>query len=68
MPVELATSPHDDYFPVSESRSLARRSKHVHVTVTETLSHAIPEPSLDSLGDLLRFDGWAARSLRALRG
>jgi dienelactone hydrolase len=68
MPVELATSSHDDYFPVSESRSLARRSSDVRVTVTETLSHAIPKPSLDSLGDLLRFDGWAARSLRALRG
>jgi len=68
MPVELATSPQDDYFPVSESRSLARRSERVHVSVTETLSHALPEPSLESVGDLLRFDGFVVRGLRALRG
>jgi pimeloyl-ACP methyl ester carboxylesterase len=68
MPVELATSPQDDYFPVSESRSLARRSERVHVSVTETLSHALPEPSLESVGDLLRFDRFVVRGLRALRG
>jgi pimeloyl-ACP methyl ester carboxylesterase len=67
MPIELATSPRDDYFPVSQSRGLARRSEHVRVTVTETLSHALPEPSLDSIGGLLRFDGFVVRSLRALR-
>jgi pimeloyl-ACP methyl ester carboxylesterase len=67
MPVELATSPQDDFFPVSESRRLARGSKHVHVTVTETLEHAVPEPSLDSLGDLFRFDGFVVRSLHSLR-
>jgi pimeloyl-ACP methyl ester carboxylesterase len=67
MPVELATSPRDDYFPVSESRRLARASKHVRVTVTETLSHAVPEPSLGGLGATLRFDGFVVRSLRALR-
>jgi pimeloyl-ACP methyl ester carboxylesterase len=67
MPVELATSPHDKYFPPAESRSLARASGHVEVTLTKTLSHAIPEPSLHSVGDLLRFDGWVVRSLRSLR-
>jgi pimeloyl-ACP methyl ester carboxylesterase len=67
MPVELATSPRDDYFPVSESRRLARASKHVRVTVTESLSHALPEPSLDGLGAAFRFDGFVVRSLRALR-
>jgi pimeloyl-ACP methyl ester carboxylesterase len=67
MPVELATSPEDDYFPVSESRRLARASKNVRVTVTETLSHAVPEPSLDGLGAAFRFDGFVLRSLRALR-
>jgi pimeloyl-ACP methyl ester carboxylesterase len=68
MPVELATSPRDDYFPVAESRSLARASSSVRVTVTETLSHALPEPSLHSLGAVFRFDGFVVRSVRALRG
>lgn len=67
MPVELATSPRDDYFPVSESRSLARIAPHVHVTVTESLSHALPEPSLHSVGAALSFNGFVVRSLRALR-
>jgi pimeloyl-ACP methyl ester carboxylesterase len=67
MPVELATSPHDKYFPPTESRRLARASGHIELTLTKTLSHAIPEPSLQSVGDLLRFDGWVVRSLRALR-
>jgi pimeloyl-ACP methyl ester carboxylesterase len=67
MPVELATSPKDDYFPVSESRRLARRAPTVRVTVTDTLSHALPEPSFDSIGAALSFDGWAVRSIRALR-
>ena len=67
MPIELATSPRDDYFPVVESRSLARAAPHVRVTVTESLSHALPEPSLGGMGATLSFDGWVVRSLRALR-
>jgi dienelactone hydrolase len=66
-PVALATSPDDKYFPVAESRRLAARSRHVDVTVTSTLSHAIPEPSLHSLGAILAFDGWVVRGLRAFR-
>jgi pimeloyl-ACP methyl ester carboxylesterase len=68
MPVELATSPEDDYFPVSESRRLERRAPSARVTVTDTLSHAVPEPSFDSISAVLSFDGWAVRSIRALRG
>jgi pimeloyl-ACP methyl ester carboxylesterase len=67
MPVGLATSPQDKYFPVSESRSLARVSAHVRVTVTESLSHAVPEPSLHGIGAALAFDGFVVRSVRALR-
>ncbi len=66
MPVELATSPRDDYFPVAESRSLARAAPHVRVTVTESLSHALPEPSFHGLGAALHFDGFVVRGLRAL--
>ena len=67
-PVELATSPEDKYFPVEESRRLAAGSDRVRLTVTSSLSHAIPEPSLGSLGAALAFDGWAVRGLRALKG
>lgn len=67
MPVELATSPRDKYFPVSESRSLARRAPRVHLTVTEALSHALPEPSPHAIGAALRLDDFVVRGLRALR-
>jgi pimeloyl-ACP methyl ester carboxylesterase len=67
MPVELASSPRDDYFPVAESRSLARSAPHVRVTVTDSLSHALPEPSFQGLGAALHFDGFVVRGLRSLR-
>jgi len=67
-PVLLATSPTDKYFPVAESRRLAARSDRVRVTVTSSLSHAIPHPSLSSVGDALAFDAWVVRGLRAFRG
>jgi pimeloyl-ACP methyl ester carboxylesterase len=67
MPVELATSPRDDYFPVTESRSLARSAPHVRVTVTESLSHALPEPSLHGIGAAFSLDGFVVRGLHALR-
>jgi pimeloyl-ACP methyl ester carboxylesterase len=67
VPVELASAPHDKYFPPAESRSLARRSTHVRVTVTATLAHAVPKPSLHAVRDLARFDGFIVRFLRAAR-
>jgi pimeloyl-ACP methyl ester carboxylesterase len=66
MPVELATSPRDDYFPVAESRRLADSAPHVRVTVTESLSHALPEPSIHGIGATFRFDGFVVRGLHAL--
>ena len=68
-PVEIASAPHDKYFPLSETRALARAATHAHVrlTVTSTLHHAIPSFSLSDVADLFRFDGWAVRSLEALR-
>jgi pimeloyl-ACP methyl ester carboxylesterase len=66
-PALLATSPHDKYFPVAESRRLAARSSRVRITVTSSLSHALPKPSVRSLGDTLAFDGWVVRGLRLLR-
>jgi hypothetical protein len=66
-PVLLATSPNDKYFPVAESRRLASRSDHVRVTVTSSLSHAIPELSLGGIGDAFAFNGFVVRGLRAFR-
>lgn len=67
-PVELASSPHDSYFPPAESHSLARASSRVHVTVTSTFDHAVPRPSVREIGDLFRFDGFVVRFLRKARG
>ena len=67
-PVELASAPHDKYFPPTESRALARAAPRVHVTVTATLDHAVPRPSLRDLRDLFRFDGFVVRFLHAARG
>jgi dipeptidyl aminopeptidase/acylaminoacyl peptidase len=67
-PVELATSPHDSYFPPAESRALARASSGVRVTVTSTFDHAVPRPSIRDVGDLFRFDGFVVRFLRKARG
>jgi pimeloyl-ACP methyl ester carboxylesterase len=67
VPVELATAPHDKYFPPAESHALARLAPQARVTVTRSLEHAIPEPSLDDLGDLLALDGFLLRALREAR-
>ncbi len=66
-PVEIASAPHDKYFPLGETRALARAASHtqVRLTVTSTLHHAIPSLSLSDLADLFRFDGWLVRVLRA---
>jgi pimeloyl-ACP methyl ester carboxylesterase len=64
MPVELATAPHDKYFPPAESRALARAAPDVEVTVTSTLDHAVPRFSFGDFADLARFDGFIVRFLR----
>jgi hypothetical protein len=66
--VELASAPHDPYFPPAESRALARISPNVRVTVTSTFDHAVPRPSLREIADLFRFDGFVVRFLREARG
>ncbi len=65
MPLELATSPSDKYAPPSESEALAHAAPRARVTVTAVLEHAEPKPSLAILGDVLRFEAWAARALAA---
>jgi pimeloyl-ACP methyl ester carboxylesterase len=61
--VDLASAPDDKYFPPAESRALAARAPDASVTVTRTLSHAVPEPSFRDLADLFRFDGFVVRVL-----
>jgi pimeloyl-ACP methyl ester carboxylesterase len=68
VPVELATAPHDKYFPPAESYALARAAPHVRVTVTSTLEHAVPELSLGDIADLGRFNAFVVRYLRLARG
>jgi hypothetical protein len=41
-PLELASSPYDAYFPVEESRALARAGRDVRLTVTPALDHVCP--------------------------
>jgi pimeloyl-ACP methyl ester carboxylesterase len=64
-PVELASAPHDKYFPPAESYALARANPRVDVTVTATLDHAVPRPSVRDLRDLFRFDGFVVRFLHS---
>ena len=65
--VELASAQTDIYFPLAESRALVRALPDARLTPTATLDHAIPRPTPRDLRDLLAFDAWVVRSLRALR-
>ena len=66
-PVELATAPHDRYFPVAESRTLVAASPNVRLTVTSLLAHATPRLSPRYLAELGRLNGFFVRSLAAAR-
>jgi pimeloyl-ACP methyl ester carboxylesterase len=66
-PVELASAPHDEYFPAAESRALTRAAPRVHLTITATLDHAVPRPSLRDMRDVFRFNGFVVRFLHAAR-
>ena len=67
LPVELASAPHDKYFPPAESRALARVAPDVRVRVTSTLDHAVPRLSTGDLAGLLHFDGFVVRFLHQAR-
>ena len=66
-PVELASGPHDKYFPPAESHSLAQAAPRTRVTITSTFDHAVPRLSVGDLADLARFDGFVVRFLRLAR-
>jgi pimeloyl-ACP methyl ester carboxylesterase len=69
-PVYIASAPHDKYFPLYETRELARKAIHTHVslTVTSTLHHAIPSISFSAIGALYSFNWWMVTSLKAASG
>jgi len=67
VPVELATGPHDKYFPPSQSYVLERVSPQRRVTVTGALDHAKLDVSLGDIPAFATFDGFVVRSLRAAR-
>jgi hypothetical protein len=67
-PVYLASSPHDEYFPPSQSRALVARAPGASLIVTSTLSHVLPEPSPGNLDALLHFEDFAVAALGALHG
>ena len=62
-PVEIATAPHDAYFPLSQARALAVSSSEVRLTVTSLLAHATPRLSLRYLAELGRLDAFFVRAL-----
>jgi len=64
-PVEIATAPHDKYFPLGESLALQRELAGVRVTVTSALAHATPRLTPRNVGDLAQLQGFIARSLDA---
>ena len=64
LPVELASSPHDSYFPLAQYPPFLTAAPSVHLTVTAVLGHAVPHASLGDLDGTARLDGFAVRSLR----
>jgi pimeloyl-ACP methyl ester carboxylesterase len=67
VPVELATGPHDKYFPPSQSYALERVAPGRRVTVTGALDHAKLEASLGDIPAFATFDAFVVRSLRTAR-
>ena len=65
--VELVSGPRDKYFPLSESRAMARALPDGRLTVTSTLDHVDLRPSLSEAGDALAFNNFVRRTLRRAR-
>jgi hypothetical protein len=64
LPVELASSPHDSYFPLVQYPPLLAAAPRVHLTVTAALAHAVPHASLSDIEGTARLDGFAVSALR----
>ncbi len=68
VPVELATGPHDKYFPPSQSYELERIAPERRVTVTGALNHAKLNFSPEDIPAFATFDAFVVRSLRIASG
>ncbi len=66
-PVELATGPHDKYFPPSESYGVKSIAPGREVTVTGALDHAELNITPGDIPAFLTFDGFVVRALRTAR-
>jgi acetyl esterase/lipase len=64
VPVELATGPHDKYFPPAQSYKVVRIAPRRTVTVTGALDHAKLKVSPEDIPAFLAFDGFVVRALR----
>jgi hypothetical protein len=64
-PVQIASSPHDSYFPTAQYGPFLRAAPDARLTITSALGHAVPQASLSDPGGLLGLDEFAVRSLRA---
>jgi pimeloyl-ACP methyl ester carboxylesterase len=67
VPVDLATGPHDKYFPPSQSYALDNVAPKRRVTVTGALDHAKLDVSLGDIPAFASFDGFVVRALRTAR-
>jgi hypothetical protein len=65
IPVEIASSPRDSYFPLVQYPPFLHATPDAHLTVTSALGHAVPHPSRGNLGGLARLDGFAVRRVAA---
>ena len=66
-PVELATGPHDKYFPPSESYGVKSIAPGREVAVTGALDHAELNITPGDIPAFLTFDGFVVRALRTAR-
>ncbi len=66
-PVEVATGPHDKYFPASESHNLDGIAPDLRVTVTPAIDHAELEVSPQDATAFAGFDAFVVRALREAR-
>ncbi len=66
-PVEVATGPHDKYFPASESHNLDSIAPDLRVTVTPAIDHAELEVSPQDATAFAGFDAFVVRALREAR-
>jgi pimeloyl-ACP methyl ester carboxylesterase len=66
-PVEVATGPHDKYFPASESHNLDAIAPDLRVTVTPAIDHAELRVSPQDATAFAGFDAFVVRALREAR-